>query len=104
MYEYQATILRTIDGDTYECDVDLGFHIHVQEKFRLARINAPELSTTDGKNVKAYVMDLLTQHGSTVTLKVSHQDKYGRWLAELILRDGTNLNDYLLEHNMAKLY
>jgi len=40
----KAKILRWIDGDTLLVEVDLGFYVKKEEKVRLARINAPELS------------------------------------------------------------
>ena len=44
MYEYKAKVIRWLDGDTLEVSIDLGFYVHKEEKIRLARINAPELS------------------------------------------------------------
>ena len=41
-YRYRATLRRVIDGDTVDCDVDLGFEIIAVERFRLLGINAPE--------------------------------------------------------------
>lgn len=107
MYEYKAKVIRVIDADTIELDVDCGFHCHFTEKFRLARINAPELSTSEGQTAKAFVQTLLPI-GKEVTIKSSRRDtaireeKYGRWLAEVILMDNTNLSDYLLQEGKAK--
>ncbi|MFT8313291.1 MAG: thermonuclease family protein [Clostridium sp.] len=101
MYEYKAFVERVIDGDTIQCHLDLGFNIFVKEKFRLAVINAPETSTPEGKEVKTLVENKLT--GETVVLRVLKQDKYGRWLATVIL-DGQDFNQWLLDNGHAKLY
>ncbi len=43
MYEYRARIVRVIDGDTVEAEVDLGFHISSRMMLRLFGINTPEI-------------------------------------------------------------
>ena len=50
MYEYQATIVKIIDGDTVDCSVDLGWDTHVSGKrgrIRLYGIDTPESRTRD---------------------------------------------------------
>lgn len=100
-YEYKANVKRVIDGDTLECNVDLGFKITIDERFRLAKIDCPELSTPEGKEVKAKVIQML--EGKDVHLIVERKDNYGRWLAT-VLQDNVNINEYLLQNGMAKVY
>jgi hypothetical protein len=38
-----ATVLRVVDGDTLEVLLDLGWHITLKSKLRLAGVNCPEL-------------------------------------------------------------
>ena len=40
-YNYQATIVKIVDGDTVKLDIDLGFKIHIAVTARLHGINAP---------------------------------------------------------------
>lgn len=48
MYDYRvATLARTIDGDTYDFDLDLGFHATLRVRVRLAGIDTFEVY---GKN------------------------------------------------------
>lgn len=43
MYEYKCKVLRVVDGDTVDVDIDLGFGVWLQEeRIRLAGIDAPE--------------------------------------------------------------
>lgn len=42
MYEYNAQVIRVIDGDTLIMDIDLGFHVHKVVTIRLADIDCPE--------------------------------------------------------------
>ena len=46
MYEYKAKLVRVIDGDTIDVDIDLGFKVFLQkERVRLFGINTPESRT-----------------------------------------------------------
>lgn len=90
MFSYQAKLIEVIDGDTVDLLVDLGFGIHVKERFRLYGIDAPEMPTEAGKIAKAYLESIL---GTAIELYVATRkmtrrpqektDKYGRYLAVL---------------------
>ncbi|SVE26486.1 uncharacterized protein METZ01_LOCUS479340, partial [marine metagenome] len=48
MYEYNCKILRVVDGDTVDVDIDLGFGIwHHKERIRIYGLDAPESRTRD---------------------------------------------------------
>ena len=48
MFEYHVEVLRIIDGDTLEVNIDLGFDIWIHnERIRLNGIDTPESRTTD---------------------------------------------------------
>ena len=47
MWEYQAEILRVVDGDTVDARIDLGFKVHYNVRVRLHGLNAPESRTRD---------------------------------------------------------
>ena len=92
MYEYHATVLRVVDGDTIDLDVDLGFHIHVQQRVRLAGINAPEHGTKAGDAATKFLHEQLFGMRSTPfqevvirSTKPPKTEKYGRWLADVTL-------------------
>jgi len=57
MYEYNAQLVRVVDGDTVDISVDLGFHISQQIRVRLNGINSPETSTPAGKGAKSFWRD-----------------------------------------------
>ena len=103
-YEYEATVVKIIDGDTVDLAVDLGFHITLTDRFRLYGINTPETNTKEGKIAKA-VVERLSPVGSIVKIK-THKDKrgkYGRWLATII-HNRVNVNKYLLRYGYATEY
>ena len=86
LYQYPAVVLRVIDGDTVLIKVNLGFYIYLEHSIRFFGVNAPELSTPEGKTAKAQLETLLPV-GTNVMFQ-SHKgkpDKYGRLLGNLFL-------------------
>ena len=93
MYEYRATILRVVDGDTVDVDIDLGFGIWLKdERVRIMGIDTPESRTRDkvektfGKAAGARLKSLL---GKTAVLKTrvakdgeDMKGKFGRILGD----------------------
>ena len=48
MYEYRCKVLRVVDGDTVDVDIDLGFGIVLKdERVRIMGIDTPESRTRD---------------------------------------------------------
>ena len=48
MYEYRCKVIRVIDGDTVDVDIDLGFDIIIKgERVRIMGIDTPESRTRD---------------------------------------------------------
>ena len=104
MYEYKATVKKVVDGDTIDVVIDLGFKIQYTERIRLARINAPEMSTEEGKAVKKFVSSQLEGKGVIIKTEKSTFDKYGRWIAEVFYDDQKSINQLLLDNGMAVKY
>ena len=98
MYEYRATIVKIVDGDTVDVDIDLGFNVVLRdERVRIAGIDTPESRTRDleekkfGLAAKARVKQLL---GKSCVLKTqinkSGEDmkgKFGRILGDFNVYD-----------------
>ena len=48
MHTYKCTILRVVDGDTVDVDIDLGFGVWMRkERIRILGIDTPESRTRD---------------------------------------------------------
>jgi micrococcal nuclease len=103
MYEYRAKIIRVVDGDTVDAEIDLGFHIKTTMKLRLAGINSPELNTQEGKKSKSVLLSLIEGENVTIQTIKDKQEKYGRYLA-VIIKDSKNVNEWLVEQNLAVRY
>jgi micrococcal nuclease len=98
MYEYRAKIIKIVDGDTVDVDIDLGFGIVLSdERVRIAGIDTPESRTRDkeekkfGLAAKARVKQLL---GKTCVLKTQinkngedMKGKFGRILGDFQVYD-----------------
>ena len=112
MYEYKCRILRVIDGDTVDVDIDLGFGIwRHRERVRIFGIDTPESRTRDlvekkfGLAAKKFVRDNLPI-GSIQTL-VTMKDKkgkFGRILGELWYAGEHNINQKLIDNHHAVAY
>lgn len=99
---YYAHVLNVIDGDTFECLVDLGFNVVQKFKVRLDGIDTPEKDTKKGVAAKAYVEDLI--NNKDIILKDHGCEKYGRALASVELLDGRDLTSLLIEQGIGKEY
>lgn len=104
MYEYHAKVRRVVDGDTLDCDIDLGLRTwRMNERLRLSGINAPEtrgLEREDGLKAKTWLASMLPV-GTEIKIKTQKDDAFGRWIAEVFF-DNTCINDKLVERGFAK--
>lgn len=94
-----------MDADTVDFEIDLGFDVKVDMRLRIKDLHAPEARTTEGKEVEAYVLNLLSVNPTCTikTVKVrsgEQRDKYGRYVADVTLVDGSDLRR-LVEEYMA---
>lgn len=84
LYHYRAKLLRVVDGDTVNLEIDLGLDVKRQIKCRLFGLNAPEKNTVEGKSAAAWLVERLTRCTSIVVQ--THKDrteKFGRYLVTL---------------------
>lgn len=54
LWHYRARLVRLIDADTLELELDTGFHSRHIERVRVADVNAPEQNTDAGKAATAW--------------------------------------------------
>jgi len=112
MFTYQATVLRIIDGDTVDVDIDLGFEVWLRnQRIRLYGIDTPESRTSDkvekvfGNLAKDKILSFCPV-GAKIVLQTKADDsrgKYGRILGELIV-DDVNVNQYMVDNSYAVEY
>ena len=105
LYHYRGTVVSVYDGDTITVNVELGFHVSLsKEKFRLYRINTPEVRGSE-KEKGIISRDWLRERIlNKEVILVTHKDKkgkYGRWLADIWL-DDVCINDELVDKGLAE--
>lgn len=101
--DYPATILVIKDGDTVECRIDLGLGIFKAETIRLNGIDAPEMSTAEGKAAKKELEQLLQDKQVIISTANDKREKFGRLLGVVVL-NGINVNQLLIKKGLVKSY
>ena len=117
MYEYACKIVRVIDGDTTDVDIDLGFGVWLKkQRIRFYGIDTPESRTRDaiekiyGNAAKSLVMSYLPVGSSQIL--ITHKDevgKYGRILGKFKCYDSETdawiiLNNLMIQQHHAVAY
>jgi micrococcal nuclease len=104
IFQYPAIVVSWIDGDS--CKVDRqtkpGETIKADD-VRVHGINAPELKDAGGAAARDYA-GILAPPGTQVILVASKEDKYGRFLARVILPNGDSLGDLMIAAGHAVPY
>ena len=112
LWHYPATVLRVIDGDTLDARVDLGFATTLDERFRLADINAPEIfgvpagspERERGLAARAFLEERLAASNGRVNLTSERRGKWRRWIAMVCVPgQAMSLNYQLVRAGLADL-
>ena len=97
--EYDVEVIKVVDGDTVDVDIDLGFGICLKdERVRIMGIDTPESRTSDkvedlfGEAAKARLKALMKNGGKLITTEdKSGEDMKGKF--------GRILGDFKVEYN-----
>lgn len=110
MYTYSAELIKVIDGDTIDVNIDLGFGVWLRnQRVRLHSIDAPESRTSNkeekvrGELSKTKLKEILTEK-LLITTYINDDEKFGRVLAKIVNDKGIWVNEWLVEHNYAVVY
>jgi len=111
--------MRVVDGDTVDLQVDLGFHMKADLRFRLLGVDTPELRPRKGteeeraeerkraQEAKAYVQEWMDERAGEwpLLIKTQKADGFGRWLAEIYCEDyQLSLSDQLIQVGLGEVY
>ena len=108
MYEYKVNILKVVDGDTVDVDIDLGFGVWLRnERVRIVGIDCPESRTSDkiekvfGEAAKQRVTSLLSSEATLISqiskMGENMKGKFGR-----ILGDFKTINDQIISTTLME--
>ena len=120
MYEYRCSVLKVVDGDTADVEIDLGFGIVLKdERVKLMGIDTPESRTSDkvedlfGELAKARLKELIAGKSGPILKTQINKDgedmkgKFGRILGDFeVEKNGERrmATDVLIEEGHAVAY
>jgi micrococcal nuclease len=113
--EYDVTVIKVVDGDTVDVDIDLGFGVTLKdERVRIMGIDTPESRTRDkvedlfGEAAKARLKELMKDGGKLITTEdrkgEDMKGKFGRILGDFRVEDGRKITEILIEEGHAVAY
>ena len=115
MYEYKVNILKVVDGDTVDVDIDLGFGVWLRnERVRIVGIDCPESRTSDriekvfGEAAKQRVTSLLSSEATLISqiskMGENMKGKFGRILGDFKTINDQVISTTLMEEGHAVAY
>ena len=113
--EYDVVLLKCVDGDTVDVDIDLGFGVWLKdERVRIMGIDTPESRTRDkveklfGTAAKNRLKELLKNGGKLITTEdKSGEDmkgKFGRILGDFRVADGRLVTEIMIQEGHCVAY
>ena len=113
--EYDVVVIKVVDGDTVDVDIDLGFGVCLKdERVRIMGIDTPESRTRDkvedlfGEAAKARLKVLMKDGGKLITTEdrkgEDMKGKFGRILGDFRIGGGRKVTDILIEEGHAVAY
>ncbi len=101
LYTYKAFCTNVVDGDTIDCNIDLGFGVGYKIRVRMYGINTPEIhgskskdpeEKSKGMQVKKYLEELVLNKNIILKTYKDSKEKYGRYLAEVYINNETTVS------------
>jgi len=116
--EYDVTVLKVVDGDTVDVDIDLGFGVCLKdERVRIMGIDTPESRTSDkvedlfGEAAKKRLKELMHDGGKLITTEDKNGEdmkgKFGRILGDFYVElngDRRRVTDVMIEEGHCVPY
>ena len=112
MYQYFVkNVLKVVDGDTIDVEIDLGFDLTKKERVRLGGIDTPESRTRDleekklGLQAKDYLKSLI-MNADKLIVRTEKDGKFGRMIGYLYMNPEAtvSLNQMLIDECFAWMY
>ena len=111
MYEYDAKLVRVVDGDTVDAMIDLGMTVWIKKRIRFHGLDTWESRTRNkaekkkGLLAKKRTKELLSEREGEFRLKSRGIGKYGRVLGELYVEGhARTVNQTLIDEGHAYTY
>lgn len=113
--EYDVHVIKVVDGDTVDVDIDLGFGVCLKdERVRIMGIDTPESRTSNdveklfGLAAKKRLYELLEKDAKLITTEDKNGEdmkgKFGRILGDFRAADGRLVTQILVEEGHCVPY
>jgi len=111
MYEYKAKVLRVVDGDTIDVEIDLGFDVITKRRIRIVAENHPYFDTPEtwrprneaekehGLKATARAEELMLN--KTIILNSLKTGKFN-YVAKVKLDDNIDYGDLMINEGFLK--
>lgn len=114
MFEYKCKLIKVVDGDTLDIDIDLGFGVWLRnQRVRMYGIDAPESRTRDkeekvyGLASKKFLKGMCSDNDLIIKTHKDAKGKFGRILGEMWRTTNyadKSINEYMIEKFHAVAY
>lgn len=108
LYKYTGEIIRVVDADTVDAELDLGFGITMTQRFRINDYDAPETWRPRNEDEKLHgelatlrAIDLL-MNKKLIFESTKLPGIYGRYGATIWLEDGSNYAEVMINEGFQK--
>jgi len=110
-YKYIAKVIKVVDGDTVDMEVDLGFGVKRLDRFRILELDTFETrmvrgTTLEDRNkgleAKRFARKLLLDQYVVIETHKDKKGKYGRYLCSILLPTGLDYATLMKEEGYEK--
>jgi endonuclease YncB( thermonuclease family) len=100
---HNGKIVNVVDGDTFDCIVDLDFNLTIKIRIRLYGVNCPEMDRKNpaGLAAKEFAQKMLIE--KSIILNYLKHDSFGRCLCSVWI-DNKDFAGILLSEGLAVPY
>lgn len=109
-YEYNAWVLRVVDGDTVDLRVDLGFGVTMPVRTQIAGIKAPKRGDFKYAEAGDALYEFFNVHNNVFDNELPYvhvrsyksgtsKDSWGRWVADINLLADPSTPDVVIPVN-----
>jgi endonuclease YncB( thermonuclease family) len=101
-WAYRAVVKSITDGDTLRMMIDQGLNDYTYQPIRIARIDAPELYTSDpverekGRAARAHLESICPPGTKCLIRTERDKESFARYIASLTLPDGRDVAEEMV--------
>lgn len=103
IYTYDASLVRVVDADTLELEIDLGFTVRMTLPVRVRGMDSPEYQTAAGKEARKFALAVLAHRPLLIqTYRASQEWAADVWIVGKGVGQTTKFSDVMINHGHAE--